>query len=57
VFEPLLVISIFLEIIFLAAIARYAWRQRTNRFVFWGWLAVLATFAVVDYWYFVELTH
>ena len=56
-FEPLVVISIILEIMFLAAIGRYAWRQRTNRFVFWGWLAVLAMFAVFDYWYLVGLTH
>jgi hypothetical protein len=57
VFKPLVVISIILEVMFLAAIGRHAWRQRTNRFVFWGWLAVLAMLAVFDYWYFVGLTH
>jgi hypothetical protein len=50
VLEPLFVICVILEIMFLAAVGRFAWRQRTNRFVFWGWLAVLAMFAVIDYW-------
>jgi hypothetical protein len=32
---------------FLAALARLAWRG--NRFVFWGWIAVIAILAVIDY--------
>ena len=49
--EPMTLVSVILEIIFLAVIARIAWRQRKNKLVFWGWLAFMAMLALVDYWY------
>ena len=45
--EPLNIITIILAIMFLAGLGLFAWRQRANKFVFWGWLAVLAMFAVM----------
>jgi hypothetical protein len=50
--EPLRIIPILLEIMFLAAIARYAWQHRENKFVFWGWIVVIAILAIIDYWAF-----
>lgn len=45
--EPLSIFTTILGIMFLAAVGRFAWRQRANKFVFWGWLVVLAMFAVI----------
>ena len=39
---PFSIGSIILEMMFLAALAHFAWKQRANRFVFWGWIAVIA---------------
>ncbi len=49
--EPMTIIWLALEAIFFVAIARFAWRQRKNKLVFWGWLAFLGMLAFVDYWY------
>jgi len=45
-------VAVFLEVVFLAAVGRYAWRNRKNKFVFWGWLAVLAMLVAIDVYYF-----
>jgi hypothetical protein len=50
-FEPMTIIWLVLEVIFLAAIARFAWRQRANKLVFGGWVAFLLMLVLVDYWY------
>jgi len=46
------VVAIVLEAVFLAAVGRFAWQRRKNKFVFWGWLAVLALLVVIDVFYF-----
>ena len=49
--EPFRIGTILLEIMFLVVLGRYAWKQRSSKFVFWGTMAVIAMLAVV-YVYF-----
>jgi len=48
---PFSIGSIILEIMFLAVLAHFAWKQRANRFVFWGWIVVIAMIGAT-YFYF-----
>ena len=45
-------VAVFLEVVFLAAMGRFAWQNRTNKFLFWGWLAVLAMLIAIDVYYY-----
>jgi len=49
------VVAIVLEVVFLAAVGRFAWQNRKNKFVFWGWLAFLAMLVAIDVYYFLGL--
>jgi hypothetical protein len=46
------IVAIVLEVVFLAAVGKFAWQNRKNKFVFWGWVAVLAILVVIDVYYF-----
>src|SRR6266849_3464232 len=48
-FDTFAMVAVFLEVVFLAAVGRFAWRNRKNKFVFWGWLAVLAMLVAIDF--------
>jgi len=54
--SPYSIGGIVLEIIFLAVLGRFAWKQRANKFVFWGWIAVIAMIAVA-YFYLDWVVH
>jgi hypothetical protein len=40
------------EAVFLAALGRFAWKNRQNKLLFWGWLAVIAMLVAIDVVYF-----
>jgi len=42
------IVSVVCESIFLAAIGRFAWRNREKKLVFWGWVAVIGMFLALD---------
>jgi len=54
--SPYSIGGIVLEIIFLAVLGRFAWKQRPHKFVFWGWIAVIAMIAVA-YFYLDWVVH
>jgi hypothetical protein len=45
-------LAIILEVILLAGIGRFAWQNRKNKLLFWGWLAVITMFVVADIAFF-----
>ena len=45
--DTLSMVAAFFEVVFLAAVGSLAWRNRKNKFVFWGWLAVLAMLVAI----------
>jgi hypothetical protein len=49
------VVAIVFEVVFFVAVGRFAWQNRKNKFVFWGWLAFLAMLAAFDVYYFFGL--
>ena len=49
--DPFSIGGIVLEIIFLAVLGRFAWKQRQNKCVFWGWIAVIALLAGADIYF------
>jgi len=48
-------ITIMFEVIFLAALGRFAWKNRQKKLLFWGWLAVIAMFVAFDVVFFLGL--
>ena len=46
------IVAIMFEIMFLAAIGRFAWKNREKKLLFWGWLAVIAMFMALDVVFF-----
>ena len=46
------IVAIMFEIMFLAAIGRFAWKNREKKLLFWGWLAVIAMFVALDVVFF-----
>ena len=49
--DPFSIGGIVLEVIFFAVLGRFAWKQRQNKFVFWGWIAVIALLAGADIYF------
>jgi uncharacterized SAM-binding protein YcdF (DUF218 family) len=52
IFESFSIVTIMSEVIFLAALGRFAWKNRQKKLLFWGWLAVIAMFVAADIVYF-----
>jgi hypothetical protein len=46
------IVTIMFEVIFLAALGRFAWKNRQKKLLFWGWLAVIAMLVAIDVVYF-----
>jgi len=46
------IVTLMSEVIFLSLLGRIAWKNRQNKFLFRGWLAVIAMIVVVDVLYF-----
>jgi hypothetical protein len=55
VIDPFSTVTIILEIGFLAVLAGFAWKQRGNRFVFWGLIAVMVAFAAIYVYKFSDI--
>ncbi len=49
------VVALILEAVFLAGLGRFVWQNRKKKFLFWGWLAVLAMFVAADIVFFAGL--
>ena len=49
------VAALVLEVMLLTALGRFAWRNRERKFLFWGWLVVLAMLATIDVAFFAGL--
>ncbi|HXN53243.1 MAG TPA: hypothetical protein VN943_15030 [Candidatus Acidoferrum sp.] len=52
IFDSLSIVTIMSEVIFLAALGRFAWKNREKKLLFWGWLAVIAMIVTIDVVYF-----
>jgi hypothetical protein len=52
VLDSLSIVTIVSELIFLAALGCLAWKNRQKKFLFRGWLAVIAMLIVIDVLYF-----
>ena len=55
VIDPFSIVTIILEIGFLAVLAGFAWKQRGNRFVFWELIAVMVAFAAIYFFNFRDI--
>jgi hypothetical protein len=49
VLDPFIIVTLLVEVLFVAALGRYVWQRRANNFVFYGWIAVIAILAVINY--------
>jgi hypothetical protein len=48
ILDSLSIAAMMFEAVFLAALGRFAWKNRQNKLLFWGWLAVIAMLVAID---------